>query len=217
MAWVCGYTYVGTSNEVVFVTQNATYQGAPYVAGTSSGLIPILSSDTNLGQAYCADIEKHFARKVVKRMWIHVDSLQPSTTNNMMSVFAPRRGGATALTADFVNTGSVHTANTVSNVSSMKGAFSVDSWETKCIEISDYIAGGSGAKQNEFEIGSLTGATTVVAATVDLDGVAPACFALAGNSTTAGLQGTKVHQISIEQEVDLLDFVGGIAQAAPLE
>jgi hypothetical protein len=100
----------------------------------------------------------------------------------------------------------------------MKGAFTVDSWESKSCEISEYIAGGSGAKQNEFEISNTTNAASIVTSTgTDLDGVAPAGFAVGGNSTTTTLQGTAVHQITIEMEVDLLDYVGGIPQAYPLE
>jgi len=225
IAWVAGYSFVGNgtngaNNSVLF--QNATLANIlkGFVAGTSSGLVPILSADATVGQAYIADIEKHYARKRVNRMWLHVDSLQPSTTNNMMLVIAPRRGApALGGGGDWtVLATAATTGNTVANVSSMKGVMTVDSWESKTLDITEFIAGGSGPKQNEFEIGSLTSnQNSIVAQSMDCDGVAPACFAIAGNSTTAGLVNTQVHQISIEQEVDYLDYLGGIAQLAALE
>jgi hypothetical protein len=230
IAWVAGYTYVGdgtngAANSVLFEDATSTHLLLGYSAGISSGLCPILAADPNVGQAYIQDIEKHYARKRINRMWLRIESLQPSTSNNMMVVVAPRRG---CPAVGGLNTGGVGdwrvlatagaTGNTVANVSSMKGAMSVDSWETKSLDITDFIAGGTGPKQNEFELGSLaTSNATLVSQFQDLLGVAPACFAIAGNSTTAGLQGTKVHQVVIEQECDYLDYIGGLAQENPEE
>ncbi len=227
-AWVIGYTYVGDgtngiADSVYFQCADSTPAlsklNAGYVASTSTGLVPILGSDSVLGRSYIADIDKHYAKKVVRRMWIHVDSLQPSTANNMMAVIAPRRGAAACYGAnDFPIVSATTVANSIPNVSSMKEAFTIDSWESKWCEITQFIAGGSGPKQNEFEIGSLTNSSTVTqSANQDLDGVAPAEFAVAGNSTTTTLRGTRVHQISIVQEVDLLDYIGGQQQLNPVE
>jgi len=103
----------------------------------------------------------------------------------------------------------------------MKDAFPVDSWEHTSREITSFIAGGSGPKQNEFEIQGAPHSTNIYSAaaypTVDGDSLIPACLAVAGNCTTSGLQNTKVHQISIEQEIDLLDFIGGMAAVSPAE
>lgn len=227
VAWVAGYTYVGngtngTNNAVYFQTKNALWliQG---FGVTSSGLVPIGSSDGSVGASYVKDIEKHFARKIIRRMKIHVDSLQPSTANNMMAVIAPSRGpgGLPASVPIALATAAV-TSNTVENVSSMSGAFTVNSWESRTVDITRFIAGGSGALQNEFEIGNTAFngqfyTTTAVASGDDGVDLVPACFGVAGNSTTAALAGTLVHQITIEQEVDLLDYVGGMAQAIPVE
>jgi hypothetical protein len=227
VAWVAGYTFVGDSsnggalNKVYFQDATQAHIWKGFTAGGSTGLVPILPSDTNVGQSYIADIEKHFSRKRIKRMWIHVDSLQPSTSNNMMCVIGPRRGFGVAFSGDAVAQGSgpglALAPNTVANVSSMKDAMCVDSWESKCLDLTPYIAGGSGANQNEFEISALAGITTTVGNTTDLDGVSPAGFAIAGNSTTDDLQNTQVHQVVIEQEIDLLDYIGGMAQSFPLE
>jgi len=226
MSWVAGYTFVGNgtngaANAVLFQTATSTYLLRGYTAGSSSGQVPIVGADAQLGAAYVNDVEKHFARKVVKRMWIHVISLQPSTSNNMMAVIAPFRGGGGCEQAVFdVLATAGQVGNTVTNVTSMKGAFSVDSWQSKTVEITAFIAGGAGARQNEFDInsiqvpGAVAGSIVNPAAAtgIDGDGDIPACFALAGNCTTAALQNTKVHQIVIEQEVDLLDYIGGMAQ-----
>jgi len=225
IAAVAGYIWVGdgtdgTANSVYFQTAAGTYlvQG---LASSSSGMVPIAISDSQVGQAYVRDVEKHFARKIIRRMWIHVDSLQPSTSNNMMAVIGVSRGGgglSNSIPITFA-TASV-TANTVANVSSMRGAFTVDSWESKCVDITEFIAGGSGPQQNEFDIELPTTGASVYTSSgtsygVDGDGTIPACFAVAGNSTTAALKATQTHQVVIEQEVDLLDFTGGMSLVNP--
>jgi hypothetical protein len=229
IAWVAGTTWVGngtngTANSVYFLTGSGTWIIQGFVAGAGgSGQIPIASSDTDIGQAYVRDIEKHFARKVIRRMWIHVDSLQPSTSNNMMAVFGISRGpGGMSRSIPITAATAAITSNTVGNVASMRGAFVVDSWEHKTIDITEFIAGGSGPQQNEFEIVGTPSAasiyvTTATVTTIDGNGLVPACFSVAGNCTTAGLQGTSVHQITFEQEVDLLDFTGGMASNEALD
>lgn len=228
MSWVAGYVYVGdgtfgTADAVYFQTATLTWLILGMQA-RSSGQVPIAASDLDVGQIYNDDIEKHFARKVIKRMWIHVDSLQPSTSNNMMAVIGVSRGpGGMAYSVPIGSPTATVTSNTVNNVSSMTMSFPVDSWEHKTVEITDFIAGGSAARQNEFEIQSAPSSagtdiyvTTAVPTISDGHGTVPACFAVAGNSTTVGLRGTRVHQITIEQEVDLVDFLGGMAQAAAI-
>lgn len=228
LSWVAGFTYVGdgtagTADAVYFMTATSTWIIRGFAAA-SSGQVAIAASDRDVGQVYIEDIEKHFARKVIKKMWIHVDSLQPSTANNMMAVIGVSRGpNGVAFSIPITAATAAISANTVGNVSSMTCSFPVDSWEHKTVDITEFIASGSGSRQNEFEIQGAPGAsavtdiyvTTTVPPTIDGEGLIPACFAVAGNSTTAGLRGTKVHQITIEQEVDLLDFLGGMALAAP--
>jgi hypothetical protein len=227
IACVIGFTFVGngtngTANSVYFQTASGTWlvkgQGSQ-----SSGQAPALLGDYDLGQTYVNDVEKHFARKVIKRAWIHVDSLQPSTSNNMMAVIGVSRGpGGAAYSIPIALATASVPANTVNQVSSMRDSFPVDSWEHASREITQFIAGGSGPKQNEFEIEAAPGAlaglqfyeTTATPSTFDGDSLVPFCIAVAGNNTTATLQNTKVHQITIEQEVDLLDFVGGMNQYA---
>lgn len=228
LSWVAGYVWVGdgtdgAANGVYFQSRSSNYfmagNGVTPTGGTvvSSGWVPIAASDADVGQTYISDLEKHFSRKVIHRMWVHIDSLQPSTQNNMMAVIAFSRGGSGAEQGvPFTPTGNTSAGNTVANLSSVKEAFTVNSWESKTVEITDMIAGGSGSRQNEFDIQTGPGAKSIWAAplvptTLELSGVIPACMAVAGNSTTAGLQSSAVHQIVIEQEVDLLDYIGGMA------
>jgi hypothetical protein len=229
VTWVMGYTYIGdgvsgTADAVYFQTASKTWLVRGFGAA-SSGQTPILSSDLDLGQVYVADVEKHYARKIVRRMWIHVDSLQSSTQNNMVAVIGVSRGpGAAAVSIPDVLATAPVTPNTVENVTSMKSSFPVDSFEHKTQDITWAIAGGSGPRQNEFELSAapvnVTGAQAFyknfgVPSVEEVIGVAPACVAVAGNSTLAALRGTRVHLISIEQEIDLLDYIGGMAAPRP--
>jgi hypothetical protein len=222
LSWVAGFTYVGNgtngvANTVYFLTgSNGSRWVAKGNSATVSGMVPIASGDLDLGAPYINDIEKHFSRKVIHRMWCHVDSLQPSTANNMMAIIGFSRGPGGFPASQPASVVGTPAGNTVPNLSSMKGSFPIDSWEHKTVEITEFIAGGSGPRQNEFEIQSSPEATSLWQATntyptIDPDGLIPACFAVAGNCTTAGLQATNVHQITFEQEVDLLDYVGGMA------
>jgi hypothetical protein len=227
VSWTAGFIFVGNgtngaTNAVLYQTATSTYIAAPNSAA-NSGFVPILAADSQFGSSYVTDVEKHYARKIIKRMWMHIISLQPSTSNNMMAVVAPLRGGAGLEAARFDPLATANAANTVTNVTSMKGAFSVDSWESKSCEITDFIAGGSGSRQNEFDIssktqGAVSGSVLAAGAVINLDGdgFCPACFAIAGNNTTTGLQNTQTHQIVIEQEVDLIDYIGGMAIPLPV-
>jgi hypothetical protein len=223
LKYVTGYTFVGNgtngdANAVYFVpysggTPKWLVQG--YTSTYSSGMIPIAPADPDLGNSAMADVLKHYSRIVIKKAWIYLNSLQPSTTNNMMVVLAPARGAGGAATSWPVTfaTASV-TANTVPGVESMKGSDTCGSWENHMWDCTDFIAGGSGARQNEFDLQTfLSGdhsiyVTTATVPSIDLDGVVPFCFSVGGNNTTSALQNTNVHTVSIELEVDLLDWVG---------
>jgi len=232
IAWLIGFTYVGDAahggaNNVYFVdaAQSFLIPGAAY-AGAGAGWVPIVGSDTKLGATYVSDFEKHFARKVIHGMVLKIESLNPATSNNMVAVFAAGRGGNLCLpTTPVVLATAGATPNTLTAVSSVRDTVVVESYATKIVDISHLIAGGSGAPQNEFEIQGATktattllvASTAISAGTPDLTGIVPTCLAVAGNSTTAGLQGTYVHQVVIEQEVSFLDFIGGMAMGEPID
>jgi len=218
--YLMGTTYVGNgvagnANGVYFQTaDNLSLCSAN--SATSSGQLPVAPGDSKIGQTYVGDILKHYTRVVIKRAWIHCVSLQPSTANNMMAVIGCSRGGsATEAATVETKAAAAGAPNTVAAVSSMRGAVPVDSFETKSWEVSDMIAGGSGARQNEFQIGNQVAGTTVLGAStvpsgVDGNGLIPFCIAVGGNCTTAALQATAVHEILVELEVDLIDYIGGM-------
>jgi len=218
MSWIAGYVFIGDGtngavDNVLLQTAAGTYLMGS-TATTFRGAIPLIGADSQVGAAYIGDVEKHYARKVVKSMKVTVASLQPATSNNMMCVVAVSRGQGLA-EQSFATP--LATATTVqqafTNVMSMDGAVTVDAWETKTFDITRFIAGGSGAKQNEFELANNVSTTTVLTASnvpaQDLDGIVPCALTISGNSTGSALRNTRTHAIIIEQVVDLLDYLGG--------
>jgi len=225
VAWVLGYTYVGngtngTNNTVYFLDPLSTNLLVGHSAALSgyysSGVAPVSFRDKVLGYGPLVDIAKHYSRYVIKRAQISVESLQPATSNNMMCIVAPTRGSGLASQNIFVALATATVpGNTVADLTSMNGAVTVDSWETKTFDVTHYVAGGSGAKQNEFEIQQEVIAEEVLNGPNvegNHEGDIPFGIAVAGNSTTAGLEGTIVHQIVAILDLEFLDYVGGMSQ-----
>lgn len=230
ISWVLGQTYVGdgtngTADSVYLVSNSSQWLAIGSSGGPSgsSGWAPIASADADFGQSYIQDIERHFARKVIKRMVLHINSRNPATSNNMMAVIAVSRGASGAergVPAVLANP--TVAANTLDNLQSVRDNVTVNSWESRSLDITNCIAGGSGARQNEYDLQTGPGNSTAIwttggtPTTLELSGVVPSSIAVAGNSTTAGLRGMKIHQIIVEQEVDYVDFIGGMANIAPV-
>lgn len=209
ISYLTGYIYVG--NGTLGAT-DSVYFVDPTVTDTVLGVVAILPSDTLIGATYVADVDKHFARKVIKQCRLRLEPLFPSTSNSMSVIIGPLRGPATssvsALKTD--NTAS----NTYTNVLSLSGSKQCASWEDLEIDLTPYIAGGSGARQNEFPISGVTSGVSFGGAGFNPTGVC-CCFAVSGNSSTTALRATKTHAVIIEQVVDLLDFVGGTVANPP--
>jgi len=165
IGYVTGYSFVGNgtngaANSVYFL---------PYSSGTpawlikgnaagSSGTVPVLPSDSSIGATWVNDLLKHFARIKFNKVYICIDSLQPSTSNNMMIAIAPYRGsGISESSVPITFATAVVAANTIANVTSMKGAIPVGSWESKRIDATSFIAGGGGSMQNELKLLILLG------------------------------------------------------------
>lgn len=223
VSWLAAYIFVsdgtiGAAGSVFLqsASKNWLVCGS---SGASSGWAPISSTDGDFGQPYVDDILKHFSRKVIRKMWCHIDSLDPSTSNSMVTVLGFARGPAGAAQGLPGNAGASFPANSIGNVASCKGSITLNSWEHASVDISEFIAGGSGANQNEFNNQGAPGTgkiwtTNVTPTTVDLDGFVPASMCAAGQCSTVGLQGKSVHQIVIEQEIDCLDYLGGMSLTA---
>lgn len=214
VSWVIGNVYVGNgvlgSNDNVFF-----FTFGNLVTGAQSGQVPILGGDESLGATYVRDIEKYYSRKIIRKLQLRLVSLVPSTANSMMVAIGPVRGSGAA--GDTVlSAGAAVTAPSLVNTLGMAGAKSFASYESGVLDLTPYIAGGSGAAQNEFTINADgespsqwgTGA-------FDLVGLSPAAFVVSGSNATAGLRGTTTHYLIAEMIVDFMDFLGGNANSNP--
>jgi len=218
LSWIAGVVYIGdgtngATDSVYFECANASL----IVPSTSGGgQVPVLGADTRIGATYIADVEKHYSRKVVRKCTATLVSVNPSTANSMVAVIAPVRGcGQAGDTTAFWT--ATTAAPTMPATLSMAGSKTMASWESGTLDLTPFIAGGSGAKQNEFNIskdGEST-ATTWGGGDIDLTGISPCAFVVSGKNSTAALRGAYTHYIVIEQVVDFLDFVGGNSVAVP--
>lgn len=227
MAWSLGFVYVGNgtngaANAVLFQTTSGALLADASVA---QPFVPILGSDTVLGKSYVSDITKHYARKVIHRMWLEVNALVPSTGSAMMVAIGALRGPSScAATTPHVLATAGATAATLDSVTSIRDCMVLTSFENRTMEISHLIAGGSGPRQDEFNVASQNAsgtafvAATAVGATLPggLEGIVPACIVVGGNNTVAAYQAQQMFEIVIRQEVSFLDYAGGSAQVNPL-
>jgi len=218
VTWVAGTVYIGNgtlgaTNSVYAAKQNAS---ATYVAGTGGGFwLPFAPADSLLGSTYGATLMKLYRRMRIRRAAVHLRTIQSSTTNNAVITLSPIRGPPGG--AEIANVATDTTAaQTLQNLMSVSGSIDVDSFEDGCLDLTPYIAGGAGPRQNEFAVANPLSASTDVGAVANLLGAVPCGFQVAGNSTVAALQGSVTHNIVCEMVVDLLDFVGAVPVIDPL-
>jgi len=202
IGYLAGYTYVGNG------TLGATL-GVYFLDATQNHVFttpaPILPSDAAIGQSYVADVFKHFMRRTYRSVRVHLLSLNPNTANVAVVNFAPVRGGGIlpAVTA------STSSPLSQAGVMGMNGHGQIASWQSAYADLSSFIAGGSGASQNEFnQATSAAAESSPSQASVSL--ASPCGFAIAGSATTAALEGLVLHAVIVEVVVDLLDFVASI-------
>jgi len=208
ISWVAGSVYVGNGTLGV---ANSVYFGN--TAGTTvfatagrTPFVPIAAQDGNFGATYAKAIFELYRRVRYRAIRVHFIPLQSSTANNLTLTAAPIRGapGFHEVAAESAGTPD---AFSQAAAMSMNGSQTRDSFEQLDLDLTPYIAGGSGAKQNEFDIsgedGKISGDETSL-----YIGRIPACFVVSGNSTVAALQGTVTHYVVVEAMVDLFDFTG---------
>jgi len=213
VSYVAGYVYVGNGTNgatdgVYF--RCAGVNGIVPNAGSyaQGGQVPILPADVNIGQTYVKDIEKHYSRKRVRRIKMTLVSLQPATSNSMVVAVAPIRGcGQSGETAYAWTT--TDAAPTLQNTLGMAGAKSCASWESLTLDLTPYIAGGSGADQKEFSVATDASDAAWGNADLDLDMVAPCAFIVSGQNSTSALRGTNTHYVLVSMVLDYLDFIAG--------
>jgi hypothetical protein len=217
ITWVAGTVYVGNgtlgaTNSVYSAAQNPILL---YTAGTGGGFwIPFAPADVDVGSTYGASLLKLYRRFRIRQARVHLLTIQSSTTNNAVIAVAPCRGppGAAEFSSGATGTPA---AQTLQNLMSISGMKSCDSFENMTLDLTPYIAGGAGARQDEFAIANSIAQGSDEGQVLDPIGVIPCAFQLAGNSTVSALQGTVTHNIICEMVCDLLDFVGAVPVVDP--
>jgi len=198
---------LGVSDKVYF--QPVT--GAPEL---SLFFNPVAPSDPVFGVSYAYDFMKHFMR--VQFNSIHLSIVPFGAGSNTSSaldiVVAPVRGGGYdyQTATGFVTAPNITSDSTIG----MQGAKSFPAWKGCEFDLTPYIAGGSGARQNEFANSITTGKTAVTEDDpADLTLAVPCAFAVTGD-VGAEVSG-KFARAFMNISVDLLDFNGGNTLAAP--
>jgi hypothetical protein len=88
-------------------------------------------------------------------------------------------------------------------------------WQSAALDLTPYIAGGSGPKQNEFNMNGAAVTSSVSA--VDGNGTVPCAFVYAGQSSDTNTHGKDVAVAVITMKVDLLDFTAvGMTNVTPV-
>jgi hypothetical protein len=231
ISYVAGYVTVGngtgggSDGAVCFSPSTNNFTAGNSVAATTRfslfytpvcpADISSLTSGTGYGVPYLYDVFRHFARVRYDSMLLEVipRGLGSNTTTGVTVAVAPYRGGvdAGANTPFGVNGpysygvgGTGASAGTV-NILGHKGAVQFPLWESMRMDLTPYIAGGSGARQNEFPM-NVTGNTTI--ATVMPAILVPVSFCLGGTCPLSSpLAGGLVATVIIRANVSLLDFM----------
>lgn len=211
MAWLAGFVAVG---DGTFGTQDGVYFKDNAQTGIVVPTVPVAPADTYVGKTYCSDIIKHYSRVRFTRLRIFLVHQHPATTNDMVAYVAPIRGSGNVVESARSTTPSTPTVNTIANVGAMDRRITASSFQSAWADWTDFIAGGSGPKQNEFSVSNLAANASVIGQ--DGLGVIPACFAVAGVNGTSTLRGSTTHAIWMEVVMDLLDFIGGITVSYPI-
>jgi len=218
ITWVACTVYIGNATlgaaDSVYA---ASVSGTPlvYNAGAGGGFwIPFAPGDVDVGSTYASSIMKLYRRVRIRSAKVHLLTIQSSTTNNAVVGVAPCRGPPGAAEFAGANTGT-GAAQTLVNLMSISGMTSCDSFENTTLDLTPYIAAGSGASQNEFSTANSVAQTTDMGQVVNAVGVVPCAFQIAGNSNVTALRGTITHNVVCEMVCDLLDFVGGVPVIDP--
>lgn len=228
IGWVTGTVRVGNgvtgvANSVYFRLASGAGLAGPQVGGNAARCwMPAAACDTNLGQSYMADVMKHYSRLIIHKARMCLVTLHPSTANDCTVQLAVARGPGPSAQGYYNTTATMVAAATADVIPLPETSrITVASYESKDLDVTRFIAGGSGAKQNEFEINADSFATVIhpaanTASAMDLEGLVPFSFIVGGTNSTAALQGLDTHDVVIEYDMELLDFIGAINLLAPV-
>lgn len=213
LRWRVGALYIGNGTRgVAGYGYLDCYNAADYIVirDTSDGGYgcPIMPQDAYVGEPYCADVLKHFARIRYHKILLHMDTTTAATSSNAVFAIAPTEGASQVGAVTTTGT-STSTVLQLSDVEGMDGAVTVRAWDNVTINMTPYIAGGSGAKQNEFDLNEGFNHSLASGYSGEFRGVVPCCFVVGGANGTSG---AAYHNVWCEAWIDLLDF---LANATP--
>lgn len=219
--WVCGTTYVGNgtlgaAGNIYFRPRGLTTNVYRPVGTNGMSSVPISGSDAYVGDVAVADTCKHFARYRVRSIKLVLETKHSATSADGVIVVAPVRGMGDP------NGGVLDTTtaggNTDGFVESMDDFLKVAIYENGTRDLTPYIAGGSGARQNEFNVAApgFAGSLLTTANHVYWEGAFPCSFVVGGACFTATLNGSDIHNVVIKREIELLDYIGSFAAVNPL-
>lgn len=215
ISWVVGWTYVGNGTlgnnyDTYLYCYNGGGAGRLIVSGGGApgGGCPIVPGDSLVGAPFAFDIVKHYQRIRFKKIGLTFVAQTSSTANNSVVAVAPSKGGTQM--GNIIADASAGQQSQVSVVS-MKGSRQFRCFDSTTVDLTPFIGGGSGARENEFYVGGLNYSSSVITTTTNDLGVLqiPCCFTVSGNCSSSGLLGTKLHLVIASATVDLLDYVGG--------
>ncbi len=219
ISWITGTAYVGNgtlgaTDSVYFRPASMTSAVIIGAASGDSAHVPVAGADTVLGVSYIRDIAKHYSRMRVHSAKVDLTHIVSSTANDATVALAPVAGPG-ASDAATTTTGSGTTGASLAAIQSMEGSRTASAYSSTAVDLTRYVRGGSGPKQNEFSISGVGTSTTVIGQ-ADQDGVVPCCFAIGGYNSTTGLRGKDIHNVVVTLVVEFIDFLGVTPLADPV-
>jgi hypothetical protein len=182
----------------------------------TSGLLPVAPSDNSIGRSYVTDLMKHYTRRVITRVRVIGTSEQSNTTSVGLFAIAASRGGSDAIDCTSSVAASLAT-NSDTDIMTMKNPKPFRVYDNFIYDATWAIAGGTGPKQNEFNVNRTTAGSTVVGNLVDGSGLIPCCIWMGGSSSSLQATGQNVvtHRVIIEVTLHLLDYRGSVTTPNP--
>jgi hypothetical protein len=225
--------FIISYNPADIVTGGATATTAPGTLGLAylqprgsasiqiltSGLLPIAPADSMIGRSYVTDLMKHYTRRVITSIKVYITSELSNTGQSGLFAIAAVRGGSDAVSCSSSTAASLAT-NSDTDIMTMKNPKPFRIYDNCYYDATWAIAGGSGARQNEFGINNAdAGTTTVVGTLTDGAGVIP-CSLFIGGAVSGAVATTGVnivtHRIIVEMKLHLLDYRGSVTNFNPL-
>jgi len=180
--------------------------------------LPVAPCDNWIGRNNMYDVMKHYSRKVVTAIKVYLTPELTNTGNNGLFAISATRGGTDTFGINSTTSATSLGVGSDTDVMTMKNAVPFRVYDSVEYDATWAIAGGSGAKQNEFAISnSDTNNNTVVGNAVDGLGVIP-CVLVMGGSSGAYSTSTQTvsHRCIIKLTISLLDYRGTFNALNPL-